>query len=79
MLSPKEWQTYLDKEVKMDNNDKKLIHLESLIKKHRAIDKQVQKEYSMHVDVAELKVKKLHMKEEIKRLESELKADGFLL
>jgi hypothetical protein len=63
----------------MDNNDKKLRHLESLIKKHRAIDKQVQKEYSMHVDVAELKVKKLHMKEEIKRLESELKADGFLL
>ncbi len=63
----------------MINNDKKLRHLESLRRKHRAIDEQVQKEYSMHVDVAELKVKKLHMKEEIKRLESELKADGFLL
>lgn len=79
MLNPKEWQTYLDKEVKMINNDKKLRHLESLRRKHRAIDEQVQKEYSMHVDVSELKVKKLHMKEEIKRLECELKADGFLL
>lgn len=79
MLNPKEWQTYLDKEVKMNNNDKKLRHLQSLIKKHRAIDEQVQKEYSMHVDVQELKKQKLHMKEEIKRLESELKEDGFLL
>jgi len=69
----------LDKEVKMNNNDKKLRHLQSLIKKHRAIDEQVTKDYSMHVDVQELKKQKLHMKEEIKRLESELKKDGFLL
>lgn len=63
----------------MKNIDKRLRHLESLKKKHRTLDKQVERDYNMHVDVAELKVKKLHMKEEIIKLESELKQDGFLL
>lgn len=52
--------------------DKKLARLEQLKKEHRDLDKQVQKEYSLRLDVSDLKVQKLRLKQEILDIENEL-------
>jgi hypothetical protein len=52
--------------------DKKLQRLEQLKKEHRDLDNQVQKEYSIRLDVSDLKVQKLRLKQEILAMEKEL-------
>jgi hypothetical protein len=52
--------------------DKKLQRLEQLKIEHRALDTRVKKEYNLRNDVAELKVKKLRLKQEILDIEKDL-------
>ena len=49
--------------------EKKMARLETLKKKHRELDKQIEKEYKLHIDVTQMKSDKLRMKQEIERLE----------
>ncbi|MDA9993253.1 hypothetical protein N9E09_01160 [bacterium] len=52
--------------------DKKLQRLEQLKIEHRTLDTRVKKEYNLRNDVAELKVKKLRLKQEILDIEKDL-------
>ena len=56
--------------------EKKMARLETLRKKHRELDRQIEKEYNLHVDVSQMKSDKLRMKQEIYALERELGVDG---
>ena len=56
--------------------EKKMARLETLRKKHRELDKQIEKDYKLHIDVSTMKSDKLRMKQEIYALERELGADG---
>jgi uncharacterized protein YdcH (DUF465 family) len=56
--------------------EKKLNRLETLKKKHRELDKQIEKEYKFNVDVSHMKAEKLRMKTEIYAIERELGLDG---
>ena len=56
--------------------EKKLARLETLRKKHRELDKQIEKDYKLHIDVSTMKSDKLRMKQEIYALERELGVDG---
>lgn len=53
-----------------------MARLETLRKKHRELDKQIEKEYNLHIDVSQMKSDKLRMKQEIYALERELGVDG---
>jgi len=60
-----------------DQHDKLAVHLQELYKKHRKLDEEIKLLYNSFVDDHEinvLKTKKLWLKDEIHRLESELKA-----
>ena len=56
--------------------EKKMARLETLRKKHRELDKQIGKDYKLHIDVSRMKSDKLRMKQEIYALERELGVDG---
>lgn len=56
--------------------EKKMARLESLRKKHRVLDKQIETEYKLHLDVSQMKSEKLRMKQEIYALERELGVNG---
>lgn len=56
--------------------EKKMVRLETLRKKHRELDKRIEKEYNLHLDVSQMKSDKLRMKQEIYALERELGVDG---
>ena len=56
--------------------EKKMARLETLRKKHRELDKQIEKDYKLHIDVSRMKSDKLRMKQEIYALERELGVDG---
>lgn len=56
--------------------EKKMARLETLRKKHRELDKQIEKDYKLHIDVSAMKSDKLRMKQEIYALERELGVDG---
>lgn len=56
--------------------EKKTKRLEILREKHRTLDKQIEKEYKLHVDVSQMKSEKLRMKQEIYALERELGVNG---
>tara|TARA_X000001036_G_scaffold429016_1_gene459622 strand:+ start:439 stop:654 length:216 start_codon:yes stop_codon:yes gene_type:complete len=62
-----------------DAHDKIVVHLKELYRKHRALDNEVtdmQKSFAPDQQVNVLKTKKLWFKDEINRLENELKALG---
>ena len=71
MLNQKGQQIYLAKE-ETKTKDKKLQRLEQLKKEHRDLDSRVEKEYSLRLDVSDLKVQKLRLKQEILAMEKEL-------
>ena len=56
--------------------EKKMARLETLRKKHRELDKRIEKDYKLHIDVSRMKSDKLRMKQEIYALERELGVDG---
>ena len=56
--------------------EKKQTRLEILRKRHRELDTHIKKEYSMHIDVSQLKSRKLQLKQEIYALERELGVNG---
>ena len=56
--------------------EKKMARLESLRKKHRVLDKQIETEYKLYLDVSQMKSEKLRMKQEIYALERELGVNG---
>ena len=56
-------------------SDKELSHLEALIKRHRELDKQIQEGYTNYLDdvhLNKMKQEKLHIKDQIERLKTEL-------
>jgi hypothetical protein len=60
-----------------EQHDKLAVHLQELYKKHRALDDEIKVLYTKFVVDQELnllKTKKLWLKDEIHRLETELKA-----
>jgi len=60
-----------------DQHDKLAVHLQELYKRHRTLDEKIKMLYNSFVDDHEinvLKTKKLWLKDEIHRLETELKA-----
>ena len=62
-----------------DAHDKIVVHLKELYRKHRALDNEVtdmQKSFAPDQQVNVLKTKKLWFKDEMNRLENELKALG---
>ena len=62
-----------------DAHDKIVVHLKEVIKKHRALDDEIielQKSFATDQKVNMMKTKKLWCKDEINRLENELKALG---
>lgn len=62
-----------------DAHDKIVVYLQELYKKHRALDHEVAelaKTFTPDMEVNVLKTKKLWYKDEINRLENELKALG---
>lgn len=62
-----------------DAHDKIVVHLQELYKKHRTLDAEVaelSKTFTPDQEVNILKTKKLWYKDEINRLENELKALG---
>lgn len=62
-----------------DLSDKITTHLDALYKKHRVLDDQVKKAFDNFASesiIKELKNKKLQIKDEISRLETELKELG---
>ena len=52
--------------------DKKLQRLEQLKIEHRTLDNKIKKDYNLRIDVSELKVKKLRLKNEILHIEKDL-------
>lgn len=56
--------------------EKKMTRLEILRKKHRELDKRIEKEYNLKLDVSRMKSDKLRMKTEIYALERELGVNG---
>lgn len=56
--------------------EKKFARLETLRKRHRQLDSQIEKDYKLHIDVSQMKSEKLRMKQEIYALERELGVDG---
>lgn len=62
-----------------DAHDKLAVHLQELYKRHRTLDEEIKVLYNSFVDDHEvnvLKTKKLWLKDEIHRLETELKELG---
>ena len=62
-----------------DQHDKLAVHLQELYKRHRTLDEKIKMLYNSFVDDHEinvLKTKKLWLKDEIHRLETQLKALG---
>jgi hypothetical protein len=59
--------------------DKKLARLEQLKTEHRALDIRIQKDYNLRLDVGELKMQKLRLKQSILEMEKELETNGQLL
>jgi len=60
-----------------DRQDKIIVHLQELYVKHRTLDteiKELYKHYARDEELNKLKTKKLWLKDEIHRLETELKA-----
>jgi hypothetical protein len=60
-----------------EQHDKIAVHLQELYKKHRTLDEEIKVLYNRFVEDHELnllKTKKLWLKDEIHRLETELKA-----
>lgn len=60
-----------------DQHDKLAVHLQELYKRHRTLDDEIKVLYNKFIEDHELnllKTKKLWLKDEIHRLESELKA-----
>jgi|TARA_B100001094_G_scaffold230151_1_gene224768 hypothetical protein len=60
-----------------EQHDKLAVHLQELYKRHRTLDDEIKVLYNKFVEDHELnllKTKKLWLKDEIHRLESELKA-----
>lgn len=56
--------------------EKKMARLETLRKKHRELDKKIEKDYNLKLDVGQMKSDKLRMKTEIYALERELGVNG---
>jgi hypothetical protein len=52
--------------------DKKLARLEQLKLEHRTLDNKIKKDYNLRLDVSELKVQKLRLKNEIILMEKDL-------
>lgn len=52
--------------------DKKLQRLEQLKIEHRTLDNKIKKDYNLRIDVSELKIKKLRLKNEILHIEKDL-------
>tara|TARA_B100000965_G_C19441026_1_gene690867 strand:- start:55 stop:258 length:204 start_codon:yes stop_codon:yes gene_type:complete len=62
-----------------DKHDKLATHLQELYKRHRSLDQEIKVLYNQFVENHELnllKTKKLWLKDEIHRIENELKALG---
>ena len=62
-----------------DQHDKIAVHLQELYKRHRTLDEEIKVLYNRFVEDHELnllKTKKLWLKDEIHRLETELKQLG---
>ena len=62
-----------------NEHDKIVVHLQELYSKHRALDEEVKLLYSTFADdriINRKKTQKLWLKDEIHRLETELKALG---
>lgn len=57
-------------------SDKKFARLEQLKTEHRALDTKIQKDYNLRLDVSELKLQKLRLKESILEMERELDVSG---
>jgi hypothetical protein len=60
-----------------DRQDKIIVHLQELYVKHRTLDTEIKELYNHYVrdeELNKLKTKKLWLKDEIHRLETELKA-----
>ena len=76
MQSQKELQTYSDRKGVTMTPEKKMTRLEILRKKHRELDKRIEKEYNLKLDVSQMKSDKLRMKTEIYALERELGVNG---
>ncbi|MDA8882770.1 DUF465 domain-containing protein [bacterium] len=56
--------------------DKKIARLEQLKIEHRTLDDKIQKDYNLRLDVSELKMKKLKLKQSILAMERELETNG---
>ena len=56
--------------------EKKMARLKILRKRHRELDTHIQREYKLHIDVSQMKSRKLQLKQEIYALERELGVDG---
>ena len=64
-----------------DKHDKLATHLQELYKRHRSLDEEIKVLYNQFVENHELnllKTKKLWLKDEIHRIENELKALGWV-
>ena len=62
-----------------DQHDKLAVHLQELYKRHRTLDEEIKVLYNKFIEDHELnllKTKKLWLKDEIHRLETELKQLG---
>lgn len=60
----------------IEKHDKLSVHIDSLYRQHRQLDDQIKKEFDNFANdniIRELKHKKLALKDEIDRFESELK------
>lgn len=61
----------------MTTDHKKLNHYETLKEKHEMLDKKIVEAFNHHDNdesIRKLKIKKLHVKEELERLKKEMKA-----
>ncbi len=54
------------------NIDRKLARLDQLKIEHRELDHKIQKDYNLRLDVSELKIKKLKLKNKILVMEKDL-------
>ena len=64
-----------------DKHDKLATHVQELDKRHRSLDEEIKVLYNQFVENHELnllKTKKLWLKDEIHRIENELKALGWV-
>ncbi|HAV29284.1 MAG TPA: hypothetical protein DCW93_05105 [Saprospirales bacterium] len=59
--------------------DKKMARLEQLKTEHRELDIRIQKDYNLRLDVGELKMQKLKLKQSILEMEKEIETNGQLL